>query len=80
MKQSLVRRVWNSYNQQIQVKNPVKAKMATCFILFGLGDMTCQGIELRVKQREKPEMKFQWDAMRTLRQGTAAMFLNNLMA
>ena len=59
--------LFKMYDNQIRVKNPIKAKMATAFLLFSMGDMTCQILEKRQE----------WDYMRSLRMASVAgLFLN----
>ena len=67
---SAIKRIVTAYDMQCRVKNPIKTKMATCFCLFSLGDITCQ----RLQKLDK------WDKGRTLRQGLAATFINNPMS
>ena len=51
--------------------------MAGCFVLYSLGDIICQTIEIRSKRRAKISVKQKYDAMRTFRQGAAMAFLMN---
>ena len=53
--------IWHTYEIHNTVKNPIKTKMATAFVLFGIGDVICQvGIE-------KKESDKKYDYFRTLR-------------
>ena len=38
---SVFARMFHTYSIHVKAKNPVKTKMATCFVLFALGDITC---------------------------------------
>ena len=49
---------WRIYESHVLVKNPFKTKMATSFVLYSLGDITCQ---FAFEKQKK------WDWGRTVR-------------
>ena len=73
-----MKRLYSFYMNQIQVKNPAKTKIITAFSLTCLGDIIAQTcIERPALKRDKPEEKWKWDKMRTLRMGASMGFINN---
>ena len=59
-----------SYMDHVTVKNPIKTKMITSFIIGALGDYACQRIETKFKNHHidaKLEEPFIWDQNRTFR-------------
>ena len=51
-----LKKIWRLYADQINYKNPVKAKILTAVTMFTLGDITCQ---MGIEHQEK------WDKPRT---------------
>mmetsp|Transcript_4675 Transcript_4675/g.7948 ORF Transcript_4675/g.7948 Transcript_4675/m.7948 type:complete len:189 (+) Transcript_4675:79-645(+) len=88
-----MKKAFTLYDLQVRERNPIKTKMLTCFILFCLGDVTCQMLEFKKLQNQQgadksshrnaaseillPQEKFRWDSRRTVLQGTSAAVFNN---
>ena len=73
-----LKRLYEIYLHQIQVKNPAKTKILTAFSLISLGDFITQvAIERPRLKREEPEKNWAWDKVRTLRMGATMGFVNN---
>ena len=56
-----------SYGAHVKYKNPVKTKMMTAFVLFGVTDMFSQLMEMATS----------WDTYRTFRMASTKMFVVN---
>ena len=76
----ILKSAWAKYVEHLQVKNPIKTKMAGCFVLYSVGDIICQAQEISRKRRAEILVKQKYDAMRTFRQGAAMAFFMNPFA
>ena len=79
---SIVKRFCDAYVEQLRVKNPIKMKMFTTFMIYCLGDITCQAFIERGQNKSSDNIETKkegmiWDFKRTLRQGVVAGGISN---